>query len=396
MAKERNAFKAGIFMVASLITIVVIIVSIKGVGQFVQPNQVGTIRFTLQDDIGGLAAGDDVRIGGAKVGVVRSVDFDAADAAKPTIAVRYVMPKRFVLHPDAFVQIQSTVTGVSVLNFTSLGTGDVLKEGQDLVGQPAALTALLNSAPEITAVIHDVRANTLPKVNSTIDTYRGTGESATDFVKALRSKLDPIMERYNVVMDTAKAALQNISDVFGDTKADLRTTVANLKDATGTVKDKLPGLMDKVDGLLTKVTAAVDDTGQALQDVKKIAANTRDVSATARSVLVNNRGKIDAMIASLKITGDNLKNATAEVRRSPWRLLYKPSADEMANLNLYDSARQFAEGAGQMNDAATALRDALKDPNIDQARVQTLIEKLDKSFENFNGVEKDLWNQVKP
>ena len=28
----------------------------------------------------------------------------------------------------------------------------------------------------------------------------------------------------------------------------------------------------------------------------------------------------------------------------------------MANLNLYDAARQFAEGANDMNDAATALR----------------------------------------
>jgi hypothetical protein len=31
----------------------------------------------------------------------------------------------------------------------------------------------------------------------------------------------------------------------------------------------------------------------------------------------------------------------------------------MANLNLYDSARQFADGAGSLNDAALALRDAL-------------------------------------
>jgi hypothetical protein len=102
------------------------------------------------------------------------------------------------------------------------------------------------------------------------------------------------------------------------------------------------------------------------------------------------------MIASLKTTGDNLKYASSEVRRSPWRLLYKPGAGEVANLNLYDSTRQFAEGAGQLNDAAVALRDALKDPDVDQAQVQKLVEKLDKSFAGFQDVEQQLWQQVKP
>ena len=82
------------------------------------------------------------------------------------------------------------------------------------------------------------------------------------------------------------------------------------------------------------------------------------------------------------------------LRRSPWRLLYKPSKGEAANLNLYDTARQFAEGAGSMNDAATALRDALKDPNIDKAAVQKLVERLDESFSGFKKVEDDLWKQV--
>jgi ABC-type transporter Mla subunit MlaD len=189
--------------------------------------------------------------------------------------------------------------------------------------------------------------------------------------------------------------MQNVSDLFGDTKSDFRTTVANLRDATGTVKDRLPGTMDRVDVLLAKVTTAIDETNVALQDVKKIAANTRDATATARQIVIGNRGKIDGMIASLKSTGDNLKNASSEIRRSPWRLLYKPGAGEVANLNLYDSARQFAEGAGQLNDAAVALRDALQDPDIEPAQVQKLVEKLDKSFANFTDIEQQLWAEVK-
>ena len=101
------------------------------------------------------------------------------------------------------------------------------------------------------------------------------------------------------------------------------------------------------------------------------------------------------MIASLKTTGDNLKFASAEIRRSPWRLLYKPRANEMANLNLFDAARSFAEGANDMSDAATALRDALKDPNAQPETIQKLVDQLDQSFGKFQTVEDQLWEKVK-
>jgi hypothetical protein len=76
-------------------------------------------------------------------------------------------------------------------------------------------------------------------------------------------------------------------------------------------------------------------------------------------------------------------------------LLYKPSAGEMANLNLYDAARQFSDGAGDLSDAAVALRDALKSGTAGEEQIQKLVEKLDKSFTNFNAVEQDLWKKVK-
>jgi ABC-type transporter Mla subunit MlaD len=73
MNNERNALKAGIFIIISMVLIVAIVVGIKGVGRFLEPMRQATVAFKLSDDIGGLAPGDEVRIGGAKVGVVRSV-----------------------------------------------------------------------------------------------------------------------------------------------------------------------------------------------------------------------------------------------------------------------------------------------------------------------------------
>ena len=110
---------------------------------------------------------------------------------------------------------------------------------------------------------------------------------------------------------------------------------------------------------------------------------------------MTNRGRIDEIVTSLKTTSVNLKGASVEIRQSPWRLLYKPTPDEMGNLNLYDSARQFADGASSLNDAATALRDSLADQKADPATVQKLMKNLDESFTNFKLVEDKLWREVK-
>jgi cell division FtsZ-interacting protein ZapD len=66
-----------------------------------------------------------------------------------------------------------------------------------------------------------------------------------------------------------------------------------------------------------------------------------------------------------------------------------------ANLNLFESAREFAEGANDLNDAAAALRDALKNPGVDDARVRALVERLDQTFTKFSSVEKELWEKVR-
>ena len=104
---------------------------------------------------------------------------------------------------------------------------------------------------------------------------------------------------------------------------------------------------------------------------------------------------MNGIVSSLKATSDNLKYATVEIRHSPWRLLYQPKPGEVANLNIYDSVRQFAEGADSLDNAASALRDVLKDPNADPAQVKRLMQHLNDSFDSFQQIQNKLWNDIK-
>ena len=377
MSQDRNAFKAGLFIVVSIGLIIFVIVGIKGIARLLEPNQNRTARFKLTDDVGGLRVGDDVRIGGLKVGVVRYMEIveSLKEGEQPVIVVTLQIPQRVILREGTRIEVQGTLTGASWLNMDNLGAGAPMPPSVALVGSPSAYSRIFSAlgevAPQAKALVNDVRTITLPKANEAIATFKGTGERASE-------------------------AMVQVRDLFGETKTDFKGTVANLNVATADIKQKLPGMLQKVDGILVQMRTTVDSAKLALEDVKQTMANAKDLSASARSMINGNRGKIDNMVTGLKTASDNLKFATAEIRRSPWRLLYKPSEGEMANLNLYDAARQFAEGANDMNDAATALRDALKDPRADQATVQKLVQKLEQSFTGFKKVENDLWTHVSP
>src|SRR5271169_3649549 len=129
MTKQRNALKAGTFIMISVALAFVISVAIKGT--LVESMQTRIVGFALTDDLGGLRKGDDVRIGGFKVGEVRSIEVvtgndqrlhaataaSTAPAPSEMILVTLAMPKRYELHTGARIGIQSTVTGQSCLNF---------------------------------------------------------------------------------------------------------------------------------------------------------------------------------------------------------------------------------------------------------------------------------------
>ena len=189
--------------------------------------------------------------------------------------------------------------------------------------------------------------------------------------------------------------LDAIRDFFGPSSHDFRQTVANLNHVTGNLRDRVPDILDQIHGLLGNVNVAVDRANGALREIQAAGTNLHSATASLRSLLTDNRSKLDGIIASLKATSDNLKDATVEIRHSPWRLLYQPKPGEVANLNTYDSVRQFAEGADSLNDAASALRDALKDPDADPAQVKRLMEHLNDSFASFQQVQNKLWTDIK-
>jgi ABC-type transporter Mla subunit MlaD len=391
MKKDRNAFKAGVFIVVATVLAVVIVVSIKGVA-LSESRETRAVAFKFSDDLGGLRVGDDVRVGGFKVGTIKGIEPVGLDGTDPRLMVTFTVPTKYHFRNDTIVGVQTTLTGSSALNVTDLGKGAVVASNQVLDGAPdpksSALASLGDAAPLVKAILRDVQDKTLPKANAAIDSFKQTGDAGTELVTHVKGKVEPIVNKYEQVADKTGTMMDSVSGMVGPSQNDFKGTMANLNKITTDVKDKMPAMLTKLEG-------TVDGANKALADVQQTMANAKDLSGSLKAVVGKNQGKLEGIIASVKTTGDNLKNASAEIRRSPWRLLYKPGAGEMANLNLYDSARQFAEGANDLNDASQALRDALNSKTADAQEVQRLVNRLEKSFGQFREVEGKLWTSVK-
>ncbi|HEY8746671.1 MAG TPA: MlaD family protein [Tepidisphaeraceae bacterium] len=379
MTRERNELKAGAFIVITILLTIAVVIWINGAS--IGPMQSRQVSFKLSDDIGGLRVGDDVRLGGLKVGVIREIHPADLDSPDPRLLVTFTIPAQYSVHANASVGLQSSLTGAANLNIENTGTGDLLADGKTLIGKPdpksALVASLSRTAPSLEGTLAQINTQTVPRVNQAVD-------DAKVLINHVNVKVDP-------VADSAKHALGEVGDLVGDSKSDIRGTLKNLNAASGTLSEKLPAIADQVSTLLNKIDTSLTTAQTALLDIQKAAVNTKDLTASLRGVIVDNRGKLDGMVASLKTTSDNLKEASIEIRHSPWRLLYKPTPAESTNLNLYDSAREFAQGAANLSDASTALRDMLKDPQTDRAQIQKLVENLDITFKNFNQVERKLW-----
>ena len=107
---------------------------------------------------------------------------------------------------------------------------------------------------------------------------------------------------------------------------------------------------------------------------------------------------LDEMILHMKSMAGNLNAAAKEVRRNPWRLLAKPAEKETRSQNIYDAARAFAEGAGELDDAVSrmnALRDARPEGvKSDDPDLKKVLTRLEGSFEKFRAVEDKLWEEL--
>src|SRR6185503_15665630 len=105
--------------------------------------------------------------------------------------------------------------------------------------------------------------------------------------------------------------------------------------------------------------------------------------ATLKNLQVDyNQWATDAgeALGSATIAAQQLKLATIEVRRSPWKVLYRPSADELQHELLYEAARSFAVAAADVKAAAASVQRTIDSNQAEVLRDAESFHRLQQSL----------------
>src|SRR4051794_4590768 len=103
MPKNRSTLRVGLLMFASVALIVCVVIGIKGLSFFRDRTHTHLVAFDLKTNIGGLRVGDEVRVGGFKVGEIRHISIERLNdpANPPGIIIAFEIPRKYVIAEDA-------------------------------------------------------------------------------------------------------------------------------------------------------------------------------------------------------------------------------------------------------------------------------------------------------
>ncbi|MCP4251485.1 MAG: hypothetical protein GY778_30990 [bacterium] len=446
MAKQRDYFSLGLWVIAVTVLFVAALIFIGG-RQWGQRYQAYVVRypatFALPDEI---KTGAQVYCGSAEVGRVTGVALrrgsndDGASRLWAYLDV-HVQPVVELRSDCSIVARGSLLGGGGRLIITDPGrNGTVLAEGAVIDGSPAgtmeaALDALnAEIDPEnpagLLASIKDQLdpadvGSIMGKVHASLNhlntmTERLAGQLAPQQRETLLGKLHQVLDNVNdttrqlrdqVAVADDTALLAKVHAALDALNVGLASATEMLDENRPVVRDSLLSVQRTADtlehGIAEPIAAELNRANtqsllaqlhQSFAEVNAALADVHVVSDRARSVVVLNEGRLNSLITNLSETAAHLKSAGKDLRRNPWRLFYRPTEDESKQLNIFDAAREFSEASARLDNSAaklTALMEAHggripgDDPNLAAIR-----QRLQETFDDYTRAEEALWKQL--
>jgi len=374
MTLERDNLKAGLFVVVGIVLGLVVVLTLSDLRQLVQEKQTITVSYRLSDGLQGLKEGSTVTLGDLPVGQVTRITTDEveeADGIKRVVGqlVTLEIPKDYQLRENARIElVVPTLGSGTMLNISSVGDGPLYKGDAPIAGALAGSALTANLMRD--AGIEQQQREQIQQIIA----------NARDLTATLKQDLPEITA-------DARAAIADLKQ----TLADLRVVMADVRTRSGDWFDRVDQITLSIQQASGRIDSLLEDKGPALRETID---NVKDTTARARELIIARRPTIERMLANLSLTAAQLKLASIEIRRSPWRLLYKPSDEELETDNLYDAARSFALAAGTLDTSLASLQAMQQAENVDPQQIQEMLEYLEKIFAKYQEAEDAFWTAL--
>lgn len=414
MAQERENIWAGLFVLLGIALALVVVFTLADFDRLFAKQQTIKVSYRVADGLMGLKEGATVTIGDQPIGEVTAINDAPADAEGRVVEqiVAFTIPQRYKIFKDAVVELNAPPLGSGTkLNIKSVGS-KIAYDGQPLEGKQAGSPLTRNLARDagigdrqreqigqiidnVTNITTELRGN-LPRIMSSIQTaldkaqpvVEGASGAVADLQTALhdakelvaevRKRSELWMNNIDTITNKGGSSLTRVDKLLEDKDPDIRKAVDNVRDITQQAKDKT----------MVQVTELLDRTNVSVENVKK---STEEL----RAFVTGQRPVLERLMANLQLSSDQLKLATIEIRRSPWRLLYTPEEKELETDNLYDAARSFALAAGTLDAATQSLQSVVQKNPENKEKIEKMVEHLEALFKRFDEAETEFWKQLK-
>ncbi len=421
---RRNNFLAGMFVLLAIFAGVVIVIvigsSLDALGKATY-----TVRFPVETGVGGLATGSQVAVGGLSVGAVKSVRHIIENGELLAIEVRMAVSKKIPLRQGAIASLELPLLGTGgTINFTELGDGSPLTPRDIIPGRlaPPGFLASAGFGDEERGHVRNFLADAAEGASRFNDTMGMTRDELTPRLMDMVGETD---DRFQTWLDRIDAATANIEQttshgpgisvsfekrlqefaslvsetrsVIEENRSDMKITLTNARDASESLAVGSKDAKVFLDRLNTELA---DRAIALLDDARTTVGDAQGILERADGTFIEQQPNIRAVMANARLASDQLRTMAAEIRRSPWRLVYRPNDRELEYELLYDSARLFAGAVGDLRFTSESLQNILDSCTGDdastanQAHVTLLIESLDAAFNRYREAEQSLLDQL--
>jgi hypothetical protein len=170
-----------------------------------------------------------------------------------------------------------------------------------------------------------------------------------------------------------------------DNREEVDSFIANMQGFSEDAK----AISERVEGETIDKVHALLERGQ--EGIDTFASIMEDVQVELDAELPNVR----EMLANARLASQQLKLTMIEVRRSPWKVLYRPSPTELEHELLYEAARSFAVAASDLKAASDAMRRVMdrhgEELMEDREAFELLSGNLQESFRKYEQAQQALF-----
>ena len=111
--------------------------------------------------------------------------------------------------------------------------------------------------------------------------------------------------------------------------------------------------------------------------------------------LTRNRHRLDGVVRDTSRATENVAEATAEIRRQPWRLLYRPDPEECSTLGVLDAVREYNIATSRLQRAFEELLVLSEGPPEVKTLTQQALKEAKGALKRYRETEAALWAELK-